>query len=139
MIRCYTLIDITPTGFTRKPKTPEDIIRRNQQRNYETFLQLISLRSQPVIEHMPIRIEDIKIEDHIFGSYYMPSLFPYTIWCFDFCSEQIEAYRSEDSPVGSLVQDFNGIPIIDGLAETAKINNTINTLGEHTNTYFQVI
>jgi len=28
---------------------------------------------------------------------------------------------------------------MDGLAETAKINNTINTLGEHTNTYFQVI
>ena len=138
MIRCHTLIDITPTGFTRKPKTPEDIIRRNQQRNYETFIQLISLRSQPTIEHLPVKLEDIKIEEHIFGSYYMPSLFPYTIWSFDFSSDQLNSYSDEKSPVGSLIQDFNGIPIIDNLSETAKINNTINTLGEHANTYFQV-
>lgn len=139
MIRCYTLIDITPTGFTRKPKTPEQIIRRNQQRNYETFIQLISLRSQPNILHQPKKLKDVQIEDHVFGNYYMPSLFPYTVWVFDFESEQAVAYADDTSPVGSLIQDFNNIPVIDNLAETAKINNTINTLGEHTNTYFQVI
>lgn len=139
MIRCYTLIDITPTGFTAKPKTPEEIIRRNQQRNYETFQQLISLRAQPSVIHKPIRIDDVQIEEHIFGNYYMPSLFPYTVWMFDFESEHMDSYADNKSPVGSLIQDFNGIPIIDNLAETAKINNTINTLGEHANTYFQVI
>ena len=139
MIRCYTLIDITPTGFIRKPKTPEDIIRRNQQRNYETFLQLISLRSQPSVIHKPIKIDNVQIEEHVFGSYYMPSLFPYTIWCFDFDSEHEDSYANNKNPLGSLIADFNGIPIIDNLAETAKINNTINTLGEHANTYFQRI
>ena len=139
MIRCYTLIDITATGFTRKPKSPEDIVLRNQQRNYETFQQLISLRSQPTIERVPVQLQDVHIDDHTFGNYYMPSLFPYTIWMFNFYSEQLDAYSNADSPIGSLISDFNNIPIIDNLTETAKINNTINTLGDHANTYFRVI
>jgi hypothetical protein len=139
MIRCYTLIDITATGFTRKPKTPEDIVLRNQQRNYETFQQLISLRSQPTIERPPVQLQDVHIDDHTFGNYYMPSLFPYTIWMFNFYSEQLGAYANDSSAVGSLIEDFNDVPIIDNLSETAKINNTINTLGDHANTYFRVI
>ena len=128
MIRCYTLIDITATGFTRRPKTPAEVILRNQQRNYETFQQLISLRSQPTIERVPVQLQDVHIDDHTFGNYYMPSLFPYTIWMFNFYSEQLDAYSNADSPIGSLISDFNNIPIIDNLTETAKINNTINTL-----------
>ena len=139
MIRCYTLIDITATGFTRRPKTPAEVILRNQQRNYETFQQLISLRSQPTIERPPVQLQDVHIDDHTFGNYYMPSLFPYTIWMFNFYSEQLDAYSNADSPIGSLISDFNNIPIIDNLTETAKINNTINTLGDHANTYFRVI
>ena len=139
MIRCYTLIDITATGFTRRPKTPAEVILRNQQRNYETFQQLISLRSQPTIERVPVQLQDVHIDDHTFGNYYMPSLFPYTIWMFNFYSEQLDAYSNADSPIGSLISDFNDIPIIDNLTETAKINNTINTLGDHANTYFRVI
>jgi hypothetical protein len=139
MIRCYTLIDITATGFTRRPKTPAEVILRNQQRNYETFQQLISLRSQPTIERVPVQLQDVHIDDHTFGNYYMPSLFPYTIWMFNFYSEQLDAYSNADSPIGSLISDFNNIPIIDNLTETAKINNTINTLGDHANTYFRVI
>lgn len=139
MIRCYTLIDITPTGFTRRPKTPEDMIRRNQQRNYETFVQLISLRSQPEIIHKPVRLENIKIEDHIFGSYYMPSLFPYTIWSFDFSSDHFSAFALNNDPVGNLVRDFDNVPIIDRLDETATVQGVTSTIGEHRNTYFQVI
>ena len=139
MIRCYTLIDITATGFTRRPKTPAEVILRNQQRNYETFQQLISLRAQPTIERVPVQLQDVHIDDHTFGNYYMPSLFPYTIWMFNFYSEQLDAYSNADSPIGSLISDFNDIPIIDNLTETAKINNTINTLGDHANTYFRVI
>jgi len=51
----------------------------------------------------------------------------------------LDAYSNADSPIGSLISDFNNIPIIDNLTETAKINNTINTLGDHANTYFRVI
>ena len=137
MIRCYTLVDITQTGFTRKPKTPEQITQRNQQRNYETFIQLISLRSQPQLIHAPQQIENINIGDYEFGSYYMPSIFQYNLWIFDFNSDHLDSYATNNNPVGSLTNDFNNIPIISSLSETASIQGVISTQGEHLNTYFQ--
>ena len=136
MIRCYTLVDITTTGFTRKPHTPEDIVRRNQQRNYETFLQLISLRSQPQLQKPPRRIDNVDIGDYKFGSYYMPSVFQYNLWTFDFDSDHLDAYAAADDPVGSLLTDFDNIPVISNLSETANIKGIISTQGEHLNTYF---
>ena len=137
MIRCYTLVDITQTGFTRKPKTTEQIVQRNQQRNYETFIQLISLRSQPQLIHATQQIENIDIGDYEFGSYYMPSIFQYNLWIFDFNSDHLDSYATVNNPVGSLTNDFNKIPIISGLSETASIQGVISTHGEHLNTYFQ--
>jgi hypothetical protein len=64
MIICYTLIDITSTGFVRKPKTPQDTKLRNQQRNYETFIQLISLRSQPSLITKPSLIENFDMSPY---------------------------------------------------------------------------
>jgi hypothetical protein len=52
-ISCYTLFDITQTGVINrgKPGTDEDIdawlVKRNTQCNFDTILQVISLRSQP--------------------------------------------------------------------------------------------
>ena len=42
----FTLIDITPTGITSY--SAEHEFERNQQRNWETVLQCISLRAQPL-------------------------------------------------------------------------------------------
>ena len=75
MITCYTLVDITCTNFVRRPKTQQETFQRNQQRNYETFQQLISLRSQPIIIQSPTKISNINIDDYQFGEYYMPSVF----------------------------------------------------------------
>ena len=139
MIRCYTLIDITSTGFTKRPTTPADSIKRNQQRNYETFLQLISLRSQPTIAHPPIKLENVDITQYKFGSYYLADIFTYHVWYFDFESEHVDSFSTTTSPVGSLVNDFVNVPVIGNLTETAKINSVINTLGNKRNTYFEVI
>ena len=134
MIRCYTLVDITQTGFTRKPKTPTQIIKRNQQRNYETFNhRRFSLRE---INNIRSEIENIDIGDYEFGSYYMPSIFQYNLWIFDFNSDHLDSYATNNDPVGSLTNDFNTIPIISGLSETASIQGVISTHGEHRNTYF---
>ena len=136
MITCYTLVDITCTNFVRRPKTQQETFQRNQQRNYETFQQLISLRAQPLIIQSPKKLTNIDIEDYNFGEYYMPSVFKYDIWYFQFDSEHIPSYSAGNSPVGSLNDDFDAVPIIDGLSETAKIHSRINTQGTHTNTYF---
>ena len=136
MIVCYTLVDITCTNFVRRPKTEQEAFQRNQQRNYETFQQLISLRSQPLIVKAPIKISSVDIDDYQFGEYYMPSVFKYDVWTFQFDSEHIDSYGSGDTPVGSLNEDFDSVPVIEGLTETAKIHARINTVGAHANTYF---
>lgn len=136
MITCYTLVDITCTNFVRRPKTQQETFQRNQQRNYETFQQLISLRAQPIIIQSPAKISNINIDDYQFGEYYMPSVFKYDVWKFQFDSEHIPSYSARNNPVGSLNDDFDSVPIIDNLTETAKIHSMINTKGTRTNTYF---
>ena len=136
MITCYTLVDITCTNFVRRPKTKQEKFQRNQQRNYETFIQLISLRSQPLIIQSPTKISNVDIDDYQFGEYYMPSVFKYDVWKFQFDSEHLDTYGSGGTPVGSLNDEFDSVPVIGDLTETAKINNMINTKGARLNTYF---
>ncbi len=54
----FTLIDITPTGVTTH--TSNNIFERNQQRNWETVQQIISLRTQPTIISTDNFVDDIK-------------------------------------------------------------------------------
>ncbi len=65
---------------------------RNQQRNWETILQLIGLYTQPQ------RISDIRMEK---GR-----------WEFDFETEFDDVFRLNDDPVGLLKQACRGVPII---------------------------
>lgn len=137
MIVCWTLIDITNTGFTRKPTNEHEIKLRNQQRNYETFLQLIGMRNQPTVLIHPTRMESKDITVMPFGKNYLQDLgFKYSVWMFAFQSEQYTAFDTPGKQLGALLEDFHRCPIITGLDETAKISNTINTLGEECNTFF---
>ena len=136
-IVCFTLCDITRTGFTRKPRNAEEIKLRNQQRNFETFLQLIGMRAQPIEITLPLIQPAEYIEQYKFGEYFMGPLgFTYDIWSFSFESENISAYGNEHSPVGSLIEDFQNVPIITNLTENAMLNQKICTKGEYCNTYF---
>ena len=137
MIVCWTLADITNTGFTAKPRNEHEVKLRNQQRNYETFLQLIGMRNQPTVLIHPTVMEDRDVEHYPFGRWYMQDLgFKYNVWMFAFEVEQPTAFDNEDGPLMALMDDFNNIPIITGLEENCKINNTINTLGPKCNTFF---
>ena len=50
-----TLVDITATGVVRS--TGDRDLERNQQRNFETVLQVLSLRTQPHIIKFPETLE----------------------------------------------------------------------------------
>jgi hypothetical protein len=137
MITCYTLCDITHTSFIRKPKDSNQYKLRNQERNFETFIQLISLRNQPTIIAYPKLLADINIENYQFGSYFMPSVgFTYRVWYFKFDIEHITSNIDYSYHRNILVQDFNDVPILTNLEETARIPNTIVTTGALCNTYF---
>lgn len=65
---------------------------RNQQRNWETLLQLIGLYTQP--QH----ISDIRMQN---GR-----------WEFEFETEFDDVFRLNEDPVGLLKQACRGVPII---------------------------
>lgn len=104
---CITLIDITPTGVTRG-----DSKERDQQRNWESVLQVLGLRAQPIIDEGPVKIADIDISPHHFGEFYEGV---HRIWGFKFSADREEVYNLEQ-----LEEDFDQVPVILGLDETAR-------------------
>ena len=107
-IRVKTDFDCTPTGVTGhfrenvlpfRDQAAQTITNRatwvrsrNQQRNWETIMQLISLYAQP------LRVSRLKVEN--------------LQWQFDFDTDTEDVFRIDNDPVGRLRQACNGVPII---------------------------
>ena len=110
--RLYTLVDITETGARRG----EDPKSMRQQQNFLTVLQTIGLRVNPTYVRPPkIIIENPKKLG--LNSSAEPKQ---KIWDFVFDIEYQDALS-----IDTLVQDFNLIPIITGLDETAEFENAV--------------
>lgn len=108
-ILCATLIDITETNVIRN-----ESLERDQQRNWQTVLQLLSLKTQPEIVDHPIRIEAEDVHRFKFGDDYNG---PHTVWAFAFRSANYGAGYS----IEELRTDFDEVPVILGLTETARM------------------
>lgn len=131
-IHCRTLFDITATGITGhyKPSripfqdqagnqitTVEAWNRsRNCQRNWETMVQLISLRTQ--VESF---LEPKKID---------------SVWQFEFEINNNELFLFDNDKLGILKQDFNGVPMLVGLGEIDTIHSWIAV---DQNTWFEIL
>lgn len=107
-----TLIDITCTNNLRGTGKARD-----QHRNWETVLQVLSLKTQPIIKEGPVKIENTNFSESAevrkyFGEFYNGV---HTVWGFTFYSEHSDVYSLEQ-----LYQDFDQVPIILGLDETAR-------------------
>jgi len=112
MSQCWigiTLIDITPTGVTRGESK-----ERDQNRNWETVLQVLGLRTQAIILEEPALITDFTLskKTSIFGDFYLGS---HNLWAFRFMSERNDVYTLDQ-----LDEDFEQVPVILGLDETAR-------------------
>ena len=111
-----TLVDITATGVVRSIGQRD--VERNQQRNWETVLQVLGLRTQPHIISFPYTIMYTESDIHrVFGNFNSGD---HTVWRFEFHADQPGAYGTELGAVAGLTEDFEEVPIITGLTETAK-------------------
>lgn len=109
---CSTLIDITETKIIRG-----DSKERNQQRNWESVLQVLGLRTQPIITRGPAKITaPINLDNgpkiKIFGDFYQGT---HDLWYFWFTSDRDDVYS-----IKQLEEDFEQVPVILGLDETAR-------------------
>ena len=135
-VRCLTYFDITATGVknhfkqSRIPFTDSAGNRinnadawnraRDQQRNWETVNQLISLRALPVDITEPVKITH---NDR-------------SAWVFEFVIEQQGALAIDNNPIGALINDCNLIPMLTGLDETAMSDQF---LSPGVNIFFDVV
>lgn len=108
---CFTLVDITSTGVIKG-----NSVERDQQRNWETVIQTISLGAQP-IDITPPSQKLLNLKDLEFGEIYSGEHF---VWGFSFFVEHRGIFALHDDPLGRLKSYFNEVPVITGLSETAK-------------------
>ena len=116
-IDVVTYFDCTPTGTMSyrklQPNTKNAVghkintlddwnFSRNQQRNWETILQVVSLKTQALdITNPVIMTREAK-----------------KVWQFSFGIEHEDIYNDGTDKLGLLKQEVHGVPMIIGLNET---------------------
>jgi hypothetical protein len=136
-IQCRTLFDCTRTGVTGAFRASEIPYQdragqpvanhehwhrsRNQQRNYETLLQIFGLRTQP---------QEITQPQLING-----------MWQFSFVSESEGVFdmHNNPDPLAGLLVDCEGVPMVTGLGESPDITTVLITQGNQQNIWFTSI
>jgi len=148
---CFTLVDITKTGIVSnyRPEIPMfvddagQIVRdfdtwnrsRNQQRNFETIIQIIGLRAQPLLLEPP-ESSVVELNTLRFGVQFRGS---HRVWSFRFAVEHSQVFDGAQ-PLQSLHDDINQVPCISNLKETCGIETPIFiTQGNNANIYFETI
>jgi len=132
----HTLIDITKTNVCRIDTAESSmVLKHNQQRNFDTYLQACNLRTQTFDIANPAT-NFVKV-DKLFGQLYKGRQ---KVWSFYFGVEQPACLQSSMSEFGLLRGDLHGVPIITNLTETVKLNGPfIQTIGYNTNTIIEKI
>lgn len=136
-VKCSTRFDITETGVKnrsyksqmtfrdragRKITTAADWNRaRNQQCNWETINQIISLRTLPENITTPVQDADSGI------------------WHFEFDVVDPASIFCDGNPVGYLLSDCVGVPMILGLDEAAETPACIVSAGSDANIWFDLL
>ena len=115
-ITAFTLVDITNTGETRIKQSNSN--QYYQQQNFNTLVQSIGLRSQP-LEPSVTRLLAQDIVEYGFGKQYQGL---HTVWRMDFSIEHSKVFNFNNNEFYYLENDIDGIAIITGLEETVELN-----------------
>lgn len=87
---------------------------RNQQRNYETLIQILSLRTQLVDTQPSQKLDDF--------------------WFFEVTSDRDDVFGNE---FHALLDDCANVPMITGLLEKGQLDSHLVAQGPNTNIWFQ--
>ena len=136
-ILCKTLFDCSRTGvvgYYRPAQIPfrdntgsmitdqqSWIHARNQQRNWETIMQIISLRAQPTVSLYPVNKQGT--------------------WRFVFEIETPGVYSSTGDldDYNMLLAESQGVPMILGLGEEYQLDSFLHGSGAKQNIWFETV
>lgn len=142
-ICCYTLFDITKTGVHNRSKSIDDSVddwlkRRNTQCNFDTILQVISLRSQPEVTKIPVMCQ-MDIEDFDKFGFLYNTEDPCYYWKFEFEIQHPSVFENGIKPLGALYNDCEGVPMISMEGQHTACPKFLNVSVELQNIYFEVV
>lgn len=140
---CYTLFNITQTGVMNRSRPQEGdtkdwVYKRNTQCNFDTLLQVISLRSQPDVIKIPQKVMITNKEYNFFGSKYKNDKVGYC-WRFEFEIQHASVFSDEYGDLSALYNDCNNVPMIRCEDQHEVCPNFLNTSSELKNIYFEVL
>lgn len=115
--KLYTTVDITNTGQYRSEQGKETA--RWQEQNFQTVLQTLGIRANVSYYNKPV-MTSVKGELVGFATKKLIKA-----WRFDFYTERDALYEKDGDPVGYLIEDFDGIPYINGLNEGMEQNYSV--------------
>lgn len=133
-ILCKTIFDCRRTDVTGRLKLDQmpfvdhagqtvrnqaDWLRsRNQQRNYETLLQVFGLRTQPMNISLPEQQQQF--------------------WQFTFESENEQVFAQDGDPLGCLKQDVETVPMVADITSSSSAS-VLYPSGPNQNIWFELV
>ena len=140
-ICCYTLFDITKTGVLNRARPGDDVKdtnewyrKRSTQCNFDTIIQVISLRGKPDIMHDPVRIDVDLDKSEYFGIMLKGETVP--VWKFDFEVQHNSVFEDGISDLGALYKDCADVPMINCDSQWYKAGDRLDITLEKRNIYF---
>ncbi len=140
-IACYTLFDITKTGVLNRARPGGDVAdtndwyrKRSTQCNFDTVLQVISLRAQPDIISDPERLEIDLNTSTYFGNELKNETVP--MWKFMFEVQHQSVFEDGINELGALYKDCADVPMIQCDSQWHKAGDRLDITIEKRNIYF---
>lgn len=138
---CYTLFNITQTGVLNRSKpntsdTQDWIEKRNTQCNFDTILQVISLRSQPEVVKIPVKKELTESIINKFGYYYNLTQQDY-FYTFEFEIQHSSVFENGIQQYGALYNDCSNVPMIRCDNQHISLPEMLDITNELRNIYFE--
>lgn len=143
-VSCYTLFDITQTGIINRtrPGTDEDIdawlFKRNTQCNFDTILQVVSLRSQPEDISKP-KCSQVNLSEFENFGFLLENEEKINCWSFSFTINHPSVFYDGISELGSLYSDCDQVPMIKTNTIWDKLPAFLDSSDELRNIYFKVV
>lgn len=118
-IEIQTLVDITDTKVARPNQGTA--LQHDQFRNFTTLRQCVEIRSIISYDASP-SVETVDVKDMGFGSKFKGK---HQVWTFRFYPDRTGAYIEGQDEVGALINDVNGVPVIQKLTETINMDTAM--------------
>lgn len=106
----YQVISLVDITRSKPDRTCTNRILLGQQSNFNSLIQAIGLRANPEWTDDPV-MESGRLPEPFDGKA--------NHWIWTFSAERDSVFEKDDNPVGLLLDDLHGVPVID------ELNNTV--------------